>query len=414
MQMKKLLKKTDAKSTPKQKTSIAPPPAYEKQWLAAGLTKEENKYGIVYKRIVDYDVHHLHGEIILSGLKKTIDDWKEAAETHPLSPDFSQTLLFFDTETTGLKGAGTVIFLMGFIEQTGDSFKLTQYVLPGPDHEAAFLFASGLWEKPATLVTYNGKSFDVPQLESRWTMHRAQLPPLLKHAQIDLLHSARRIWKEELETFKLPVIEEEKLGFFRDGDIPGFMAPIIYQDAVKSGNPELLMKILDHNEWDILSLVALYIKSTDILLKMDVKESAIIQTNIGKWYADLKSYDRSKIVFENTIAQFGTNHPAAHFHLAFILKRNRYDNEAVTSFKIASEGLIGRERIIALEELAKLYEHKLKDFKLALTYTKAAKRFLKYDFDLSERFRLRMGNHFAMREIRLQKKLFPGQAHKVT
>ena len=70
-----------------------------------------------------------------------------SGETHPLSPDFSKPLLFFDTETTGLKGAGTLIFLMGFIEQTGTSFKLTQYVLPGPDHETAFLICIGIMGK---------------------------------------------------------------------------------------------------------------------------------------------------------------------------------------------------------------------------------------------------------------------------
>ena len=108
-----------------------------------------------------------------------------------------------------------------------------------------------------------------------------------------------------MATFRLPAIEEEQLGFFREGDIPGHMAPIIYQDAVKNGRAELLMKVLVHNEWDILSLVALYIRSTDLLLKNDIPESAITHTNIGKWFADLKSYDRSKQIFESVIAEYG-------------------------------------------------------------------------------------------------------------
>ena len=173
MQMKRLLKKTNTKvvaeGMPKAVKAIAKAPAYEQQWLNAGLTKVVNKYGIVYKRIVEYDADHLHGSIALSGLKSTIDKWRNSGEVHPLSPDFSKPLVFFDTETTGLKGAGTLIFLMGFIEQTASSFKMTQYVLPGPDHEAAFLYESGLWEKPLTLVTYNGKSFDIPMVETRWT-----------------------------------------------------------------------------------------------------------------------------------------------------------------------------------------------------------------------------------------------------
>ena len=94
-----------------------------KQWLDAGLTKEENKHGIVYKRIVEYDTDYQHGNIVLSGLKSTIDEWRKSGEEHPLSPDFSKPLVFFDTETTGLKGAGTLIFLMGFIEQTAYFFQ---------------------------------------------------------------------------------------------------------------------------------------------------------------------------------------------------------------------------------------------------------------------------------------------------
>ncbi len=146
MQMKKLLKKTTTKvvaeDVPEAVKPVAKAPVYEQQWLDAGLTKAVNKHGIVYKRIVEYDTDYQHGNIVLSGLKSTIDKWKKSGEVHPLSPDFSKPLVFFDTETTGLKGAGTLIFLMGFIEQTTSSFKMTQYVLPGPDHEAAFLICN--------------------------------------------------------------------------------------------------------------------------------------------------------------------------------------------------------------------------------------------------------------------------------
>ena len=399
---------------PEKVKTIAPPPSYEKEWLKAGLTKEENIHGIVYKRTVHYDIHHKHGDIVLSGLRSTIHEWEKSKLVHPLSPDFSKPLLFFDTETTGLKGAGTLIFLIGLIEQTEDSFTLTQFVLPGPDHEAAFLYASRLWEKPVTLVTYNGKSFDVPQLETRWTMNRKILPPLLKHTNIDLLHGSRRIWKDEITTFRLPVIEEEKLGFIREGDIPGYMAPIIYQDAVKSGRAELLMKVLVHNEWDILSLVALYIRSTDLLLKNAMPESAISQTNIGKWFADLKSFDRSKELLQRAITEYGTDHPAAHFHFGFIMKKEQSYLEAISSFKVAANGLTGNKRIIVLVELAKLYEHKLKELNQALQFTRDAQRLLNVDLEIAERFRNRQLEELQIREMRISRKLFPREAQELT
>ncbi|MCG7343066.1 ribonuclease H-like domain-containing protein [Sporosarcina sp. ACRSL] len=414
MAMKKLLKKkapeAEKKANDSPKRQTPPPPPYEKKWLAAGLTKEENEYGVVYKRTVVYEPHHQHGKYTLSGLLDTVERWRESQEIHPLAPDFKQPLVFFDTETTGLKGTGTLIFLMGFIEYTEDAFTLTQYVLPGPDHEAAFLYASKLWKTPMSIVMYNGKSFDMPQVQTRWTMNKDSLPKLLKHTEIDLLHGSKRIWKNEMDTFKLTAVEEEQLGFYREGDIPGHMAPIIYQDAVKNGRAELLMKVLLHNEWDILSLVTLYIRSTDLLLQGDAFSSANAQTNIGKWYTDLKSFSRSKDVLMDVIAEYGTEEPRAHFHIGFLLKKEGRYTEAIESFTIAAAGLKGRERIIAFEELAKLFEHKMKEPKKALHYTKEAIRYLKHETDVTNRFKARMGNEFTHREIRLQKKLFPGEA----
>ena len=410
MEMKKLVKKTvNEKPTQEKKKTLPPSPFYEDKWLAAGLTKEVNSSGIVYRRTVKYDYTYKHGNIYLSELKNALKKWEGLDETHPLAPDLEKRLVFFDTETTGLKGAGTLIFLLGFIEQRENKFILTQYLLPGPDHESAFLYASGLWEHNLNLVTYNGKSFDIPQVETRWTMNRNSLPPLAPHAHIDLLHGSRRIWKEEVDSFSLVNIEEKKIGFYREGDIPGHLAPIIYQDAVKSGRIDSLMKVLKHNEWDILSLVALYIESTDLLFET-TRGTAISQTNIGKWFSDLKLFDRSSKVLEAVILEYGVEHPVTHFHFGFIMKRKLAVEEAISSFLIAADHLVGRQRIIALEELAKLYEHKVKDFEKALLYTRRAQQLLKEDPELTDRYRLRQKEEFQKREIRIVRKLFPGEA----
>lgn len=409
MEMKKMLKKPLKKVEAKPKKMKPPAPTYESDWLAAGLIKEENEFGIVYKKVVQYDLDYKHGGIDLAELELATRYWAKSNGHHPLAPDPSKRLVFFDTETTGLKGTGTLIFLLGFLEQKENHFELTQYVLPNPDHESAFLYASKLWETEMTLVTYNGKSFDLPQVETRWTMNRNVLPPLLKHKQIDLLHGSRRIWKDDLLKFNLTTIEEEKLGFYRDGDIPGHLAPIIYQDAVKSGRIESLMKVLKHNEWDILSLVTLYIQTTKLVLK-EIAGNAISETNIGKWYAHLKSYDKSQQFFEQVIEQYGTTHPITHYYFGFILKRNVAYEEAAESFTVAANQLTGRERIIALEELAKLYEHRLKILEKAYDYTKEAQIYLKEDDNLTDRFRNRARGNFKKRETRIFRKLFPGEA----
>lgn len=413
--MKKMLTKPKklAAAAAKPEKLKPPSPAYEAEWLAAGLLKEENEHGVVYKKIVTYDLDYRHGDIDLLELESALAYWAKTNENHPLAPDLTKRLVFFDTETTGLKGAGTLIFLLGFIERKETHFELTQYVLPNPDHESAFLYASKLWEAEMTLVTYNGKSFDLPQVETRWMMNRHALPPLVKHPQIDLLHGSRRIWRDDMTKFNLTTVEKEKLGFFREGDIPGHLAPIIYQDAVKSGRIESLMKVLLHNEWDIVSLVALYIQTTKLLAE-EISGNAVSETNIGKWYAYLKSYDKSQRFFEQVIEQYGTAHPVTHYHFGFILKRNVAYEEAAESFTVAADNLNGRERVIALEELAKVYEHKLKDFEAAYAYVKRAQDALEKDSHLTDKFRKSSQENFRKREIRIFRKLFPGEAQEST
>lgn len=407
--MKKMVKKKSPTEEVKQKKKIVPQsPPYEDEWLKAGLTKEENAFGIVYKKVILYDENYFHGNKRLGELQKTLEKWDGFQGSHPLAPEKNTKIVFFDTETTGLKGAGTLIFLLGFMEKKETGFQMTQYVLPGPDHEAAFLYASNLWKERMTLVTYNGKSFDMPQVETRWTMNRDELPPLKEHDQIDLLHGARRVWKAELTTFKLTAIEETQLHFHREGDIPGHLAPIIYQDAVKSGNAETLMKVLKHNEWDILSLVTLYIRATHLVLENATPETAISHMNIGKWFSDLKNYEEGALFFEQVIQKYGKNHPMTHYHYGFILKRNKAYEQALHAFEVAANQLMGRERMIALEEIAKLQEHRFKDFKAALTITEKARVLLTADEYLTSRFQRRMNEGLAKREMRLRKKLFPG------
>ena len=406
MAMKKMLTKASPvkEEKPKERT-IPNPPAYEANWLQEGFVKEENQFGIVYKKVIQYDANYFHGNKKLGDLKKALSAWNQYSQFHPLAPQNETKLVFFDTETTGLKGAGTLIFLLGFMEETKNGFQLTQYVLPGPDHEAAFLYASNFWKEQMTLVTYNGKSFDMPQVETRWTMNRNDLPALKSHHHIDLLHGARRVWKAELDTFKLTAIEESQLHFHREGDIPGHLAPIIYQDAVKSGDAKTLMKVLKHNEWDILSLVALYIRATNLILDAKTPETAISHTNIGKWFTDLKNDEEGAVFFEQVIHKYGTNHPMTHYHYAFILKRNGAYEKALQSFQVAANQLIDRERMIALEEIAKLYEHKLKNIQDALITTRKGLVLVAADETLTRKFRIRMKRELLHRETRLTEKL---------
>jgi len=380
LQMKKMLGKKTMTAKQKVETPAFQKPArpnYTEQWKQAGLTVVENDFGIVFKRQVSYPFSYQHGHYQLQSFFEALKKWQGAEFDHPYALDMEESVLFFDTETTGLKGVGTHIFLLGFLEVAEESFILTQYIMADPAHEAAFLFESKLWQKSATVITYNGKSFDWPQLETRWTLHQKTLPKLRSQRQIDLLHSSKRLWKNDMERLKLKSVEEEKLGFSRIGDIPGHLAPIIYLDAVKSGIPDALMKVLHHNEWDLLSLITLYSHSTHLLFEQDQEESAKTFTNIGKWYGDLKESTQSVKVLEKVTAKFDALEAGhAQYYLALQHKKSKRYSEAIDSFVASLHFVEARTKLHALEQLAILYEHQMKDYEQALYYTQEGIRLI--------------------------------------
>lgn len=367
--MKKLLGK---KTTDKQvKPQFVKPsaPHYTESWVAAGLTVVENDFGTLFKREVRYPSTYQHGLYKLRDLDDAITMWEDTGVEHPYALSSDETLVFFDTETTGLKGTGTHIFLLGLLEERGNEYVLTQYVLADPENEAAFLFESKFWQGGKTIISYNGKSFDWPMVETRWTLNQNIIPKLKEQKQIDLLHSSKRLWKNDLEKMKLVQVEEEKLGFKRDGDIPGYLAPIIYFDAVKSGNADALMKVLQHNEWDLLSLITLYIHQTKLLFSSNA-ESAVTYTNIGKWYGDLKQQTISEHVLTNVTENYREQEASlAHFYLAFQQKRNAQFEAASSSFEKALPGISLKQKLQAFEQLAMLNEHQFKKYERALYYT---------------------------------------------
>lgn len=380
LQMKKMLEKKPMSAKKVEESAFQKParPSYTEQWKQAGLTVVENDYGIVFKRQVSYPFSYQHGHYQLQSFFEALKKWQDAEFDHPYALDMEESVLFFDTETTGLKGVGTHIFLLGFLEVAEESFILTQYIMADPAHEAAFLFESKLWQKSATVITYNGKSFDWPQLETRWTLHQKTLPKLRSQRQIDLLHSSKRLWKNDMERLKLKSVEEEKLGFSRKGDIPGHLAPIIYLDAVKSGIPDALIKVLHHNEWDLLSLITLYSHSTYLLFEQDHEESAKTFTNIGKWYGDLRESTQSVRIFEKVTSKFDALEAGnAQYYLALQHKKNKRYSEAIDSFVASLHFVEARTKLHALEQLAILYEHQMKDYEQALYYTQEGIRLIR-------------------------------------
>lgn len=168
--------------------------------------------------------------------------------------------LFLDTETSGLGGGtGNRAFLVGmsWFDVARDAFVLEQLFLRDLDDEAALLDrVRERVEGAAFVVTYNGKSFDVPLLRTR--MMLARVGPFPERPHVDLLHLARRVHDRRSWRMSLGVVEKRVLGFERGPDVGGEEVAMRYAHYVWSGDESCLEEVLTHNRFDVLSLVALF------------------------------------------------------------------------------------------------------------------------------------------------------------
>lgn len=167
--------------------------------------------------------------------------------------------LFLDTETTGLQGGtGTVPFLLGlaFYDEAHGGFVLEQALLRRLGEEAPILeLAARRLNEASMIVTYNGKSFDMPLLRTRFVMNRMPVPADKPH--LDLVHVARRIHGTRLKHRTLVNIESEVLGRERVGDVAGADVVQCYMHYLRTGDESALSGVIEHNAADVLSMVAL-------------------------------------------------------------------------------------------------------------------------------------------------------------
>jgi len=166
--------------------------------------------------------------------------------------------VFVDTETTGLSGGtGTVAFLIGAGYFEGDSFVVEQCFMRDYDDEEAMLtYLDTLFRRFETIVTYNGKSFDVPLMRTRFIQNRI---PFRLDATIhfDLVHAARRLWRDRLRDCSLGNIERNILGLQRQGDVPSHEIPRMWLDYLRTRDARKLDRVFYHHQIDIVSLAAL-------------------------------------------------------------------------------------------------------------------------------------------------------------
>jgi len=163
--------------------------------------------------------------------------------------------VYIDTETTGLSGgSGTLAFLIGIAVVENDAIELTQFLMTRFAAEAASLSAFAETLSPDDqLVSYNGKSYDLPLLITRFRMQAMQHPfDGLPH--LDLLHPVRRLYSRRWTDCRLISLEQNLLGFSRVDDLPGSEAPAAWFSYIRSGQGAQLIKVVEHNQQDIVSL----------------------------------------------------------------------------------------------------------------------------------------------------------------
>nr|WP_295973270.1 ribonuclease H-like domain-containing protein [uncultured Bacillus sp.] len=349
---------------------------YAEIWRQNGVRPYYTDQDYCLVREVSYPLDRKHGNYDYSDFRKAVAAWNESGLHHPLSAagHKAEELFFFDTETTGLGGGvGNTIFLLGQASISENEVRLKQHILPRPGSEVP-LYKSFLESIDySKMVTYNGKAFDWPVVKTRHTLIRDHVPKLPPFGHFDLYHAARRLWKHRLERLKLSVVEKEILGFEREGDIPGYLAPMIYFDYIESKNPQGMLGILKHNEWDILSLITLYTHLSFQLLGLDGSRTSQETFEVGRWYSYIGESATAERVFSELSKGNEIESIRARHALAFQAKKKKDWEQAAKLWKSVAEQGEGYLQYEACIELAKIFEHRLKQYNLALRYAEQAK-----------------------------------------
>lgn len=288
--------------------------------------------------------------------------------------------LFLDTETTGLAGGtGTYAFLVGLAWWDAGGLQVEQLFLRDFSEEHSLLheLAARLAERPV-LVTFNGKSFDWPLLENRFTMTRAMKVPHLA-AHLDLLHPARALWKLRLGSVRLVelerhVLDAERLGWHRGDDVASALIPQFYFDYLRGGTADPLAGVVKHNQMDLRGLAALFGKINSLF---DERQTLAMEESLDLFGLSKFLQRRGEGEWAHSACLKALNaglpaefRPRATRELALMAKR-RGDGDAAAALwhELAGNPADGIE---ACEQLAIHYERKAKDFEQALEFAQLA------------------------------------------
>ena len=288
-----------------------------------------------------------------------------------LEPD-PGSVAYIDTETTGLSGgAGTYVFAAAIAVPIDCGLRVAQVFLPQPGMEAAFLHALGEEIAAAdAIATFNGSSFDLPVLRTRWVM--ARMPgDLPSPPHVDLLTLVRALYRHRLESCNLRSVEERLLGYERDDPIAGALVPDSYFEYLHRGESRFLELALEHNRLDVISLVHLHSRLLSRLRGGDTGMDAADWLALGRHRYRRGARADGWRALRNA-AGFARGEAAA---TAGLLMARRLIRRGSVS---AAERLLGWLEATATEDVrvsvarARLFEWRRRDPQLALAVVEAA------------------------------------------
>lgn len=313
-----------------------------------------------------YPIDHQHGHRRLDELSDFHSAFAARVAQDPMLEGVNlHDLVFLDTETTGLVGgAGTIAFLIGLGVFTDQGFELRQYFLRDPGEEMSMLLAleRDLSER-AAFVTFNGRTFDVPLLEMRYSIGARKQWPLSSWPHFDLLYASRRLWRRTLPDCRLSTIEIQVLDVERtDEDVPGALIPGMYLDYLRSGDAGEMRKVIYHNAVDILSLVGL---TAEILQRHDEGEVPALAPGealgLARWHQGAGRRDLAQQAYRTALLADDVELKVeALRHYTLQLKRDDRRDEAVEGWERWHE--LAPEDPRPCIELAMYYEWHRRDY----------------------------------------------------
>ena len=324
-----------------------------------------------------WERHRRHGSMDISDLAELPEDLLAQLSDGAIGSAHPTKWAFLDTETTGLAGGtGTYAFLIGVgsIEPAG--FRLRQFFMRDYGEEASQLHRLAEYlEQFDVLVTYNGKAYDQPLLETRFRMARARHPfDRLEH--LDLLFGARRLWKLRLDSCRLVDLENQILGVERQGDLPGEMIPYCYFGYLRTQRAFDLVPIFHHNAIDILTLACL---TAIVPFAFRSPETAALRhgadyVGLARWLDREGRQDEALRLLRRAV-EMGLPDSLLFRTLWDIAGMEKKLGRQDAALAVVTELAVTRNpyRVRALEALAKHYEHRERNYAMALEMTRTAR-----------------------------------------